>query len=43
MHRTATASCVVVTHEFFGMGAVLDDANDAVEFAAQRLRGAFAR
>jgi acetyl esterase len=32
-----------VTHEFFGMGAVVDEASDAVEFAAGRLRGAFAR
>jgi acetyl esterase len=32
-----------VPHEFFGMGAVVDDAGEAAEFAAQRLRGAFAR
>jgi len=32
-----------VTHEFFGMGAVVDKATEAVEFAAGQLRGAFAR
>ena len=32
-----------VTHEFFGMGAVLDEANDAQAFAAAALRAAFAR
>src|ERR671933_204123 len=31
-----------VTHEFFGMGAVLDEANDAQAFAAAALRAAFA-
>lgn len=31
-----------VTHEFFGTGAVVDAANDAVAFAGQRLRAAFA-
>jgi len=31
-----------VMHEFFGMGAVIDDAKDAVETAATRLRAAFA-
>jgi acetyl esterase/lipase len=30
-----------VTHEFFGMGAVVDDAEDAMEFAADRLEDAF--
>ncbi len=30
-----------VTHEFFGMGAVVDQAKDAVEFAAADLRRAF--
>ncbi|MEO6865795.1 MAG: alpha/beta hydrolase [Gemmatimonadaceae bacterium] len=30
-----------VTHEFFGMGAVLDEAQDAVHFAATGLRRAF--
>lgn len=30
-----------VTHEFFGMGAVVDKAKDAVAFAAEGLRGAF--
>ena len=30
-----------VTHEFFGMGAVLDDAKQAVSQAAQGLRRAF--
>ncbi|KPC51910.1 alpha/beta hydrolase fold domain-containing protein [Amantichitinum ursilacus] len=30
-----------VTHEFFGMGAVLDKANDAVELASSELRQAF--
>lgn len=30
-----------VTHEFFGMGAALDKAKDAVEFAAARLRDRF--
>lgn len=30
-----------VTHEFFGMGAVLPQAKEAVEFAAQDLRAAF--
>ena len=32
-----------VTHEFFGLGFVVDRANDAVAFAAAGLRGAFAR
>ena len=31
-----------VMHEFFGMGAVIDDAKDAVQTAATRLREAFA-
>ena len=31
-----------VTHEFFGMGAVVDKAKDAVKFAADDLRAAFA-
>ena len=31
-----------VTHEFFGMGAVVDKANEAVSFAAENLREAFA-
>lgn len=30
-----------VTHEFFGMGAVLSDARDAVDFAGERLRESF--
>lgn len=30
-----------VTHEFFGMGAVVPDAKEAVEFGAVGLRGAF--
>jgi acetyl esterase len=30
-----------VTHEFFGMGAVVDEAKDAVEYAAKRLKSAF--
>ncbi len=30
-----------VTHEFFGMGAVLDEAKDAVEFAARDLKKSF--
>jgi hypothetical protein len=32
-----------VTHEFFGMGAVMADAGTAVEQAAAGLRGAFGR
>jgi acetyl esterase/lipase len=32
-----------VTHEFFGMGAVLPQARDAVTFAASRLKEAFAQ
>ena len=32
-----------VTHEFFGMGAVVDKAKDAVQFAARGLERAFAR
>lgn len=32
-----------VTHEFFGMGAVVGDAKDAQEFAADRLEDAFDR
>lgn len=32
-----------VTHEFFGMGAVVPKAKDAVNFAAQGLKQAFAR
>lgn len=31
-----------VTHEFFGMSAVVDDAKEAVQMAASRLKGAFA-
>jgi acetyl esterase len=31
-----------VTHEFFGMGAVLDKAKDAVAFGAAGLRQGFA-
>jgi acetyl esterase/lipase len=30
-----------VTHEFFGMGAVVSDAKDAMQFACDRLRGSF--
>lgn len=30
-----------VTHEFFGMGAVVDDAEDAMEFAGERLEDSF--
>lgn len=30
-----------VTHEFFGMGAVVDEAEDALEYAAKRLKSAF--
>ncbi len=36
-HKTYEA----VTHEFFGMGAVVDKARDAVEYAASALRAAF--
>jgi acetyl esterase/lipase len=32
-----------VTHEFFGMAAVVPKAREAVQFAGQRLRAAFAR
>jgi acetyl esterase/lipase len=32
-----------VTHEFFGMGAAVDKAQDAVDFAAERLVQAFAQ
>ena len=32
-----------VTHEFFGMAAVLDEAKAAQKFAADRLRAAFGR
>jgi acetyl esterase/lipase len=32
-----------VAHEFFGQGAVLDEAREAVELVAARLSGAFAR
>jgi acetyl esterase/lipase len=32
-----------VTHEFFGMAAVVPKAREAVQFADQRLRAAFAR
>jgi acetyl esterase len=32
-----------VTHEFFGMGAVVDQAKEAVQFAATDLRAAFER
>lgn len=32
-----------VTHEFFGMGAVVDTANEAVNFAADNLKKAFAK
>jgi acetyl esterase len=32
-----------VTHEFFGMGAVLDEAKQAVAFAAAELKAAFAK
>lgn len=31
-----------VTHEFFGMGAVVDKAKDAVQFAAMGLKRGFA-
>ena len=31
------------THEFFGMGAVVPDAKEAVRFAGDRLKAAFAR
>ena len=30
-----------VTHEFFGMGAVIDKAKDAEEHAAKNMRNAF--
>ncbi len=32
-----------VTHEFFGMGAILDEAKQAEEFAAEGLKSAFAK
>ena len=32
-----------VTHEFFGMGAVVNEAKQAEEFAAEGLKGAFAK
>ncbi len=32
-----------VTHEFFGMGAVVDEAKQAEEFAAEGLKAAFAK
>jgi hypothetical protein len=32
-----------VTHEFFGMGAVVNQAKQAVNFAANGLKSAFAR
>ncbi len=32
-----------VTHEFFGMAAVVPEAKEAVQFAGQRLRAAFSR
>lgn len=32
-----------VTHEFFGMGAVVDKAKQAVEVAGGRLRAAFSQ
>jgi len=32
-----------VTHEFFGMAAVVPEAKEAVQFAGQRLRSAFGR
>jgi acetyl esterase len=32
-----------VTHEFFGMGAVVDTAKEAVSYAAEGLKGGFAR
>ncbi|MCC6235731.1 MAG: alpha/beta hydrolase [Verrucomicrobiales bacterium] len=34
---------VGVTHEFFGMGSVLEESRDAVQFAARNLRKAFER
>ena len=38
--RTDTMDYVGVTHEFFGMGAVVDKAREAVQFgAAERWRG----
>jgi hypothetical protein len=30
-----------VTHEFFGMGAVVDKAKEAVQFAAEGLKSGF--
>jgi acetyl esterase len=32
-----------VTHEFFGMAAVVGKAKDAQEYAAQRLKDSFAK
>lgn len=32
-----------VTHEFFGMGAVVDEANEAMSLAVQQLQTAFAK
>jgi acetyl esterase/lipase len=32
-----------VTHEFFGLGAVVSEASDAMEFATSRLKDAFAK
>jgi acetyl esterase len=32
-----------VTHEFFGMGAVVDKAKEAEQFAAEGLKSAFAK
>lgn len=32
-----------VTHEFFGMGAVVDEAKQAVQLAASRLKGSFGK
>ena len=39
--RVASRNYEGVTHEFFGMGAVLDKAKDAVQFAAMGLKESF--
>ncbi len=38
---TSTRTFEGVTHEFFGMGAVVSDAKHAVDYACGRLKDAF--
>lgn len=41
--EVAYKNYVGVTHEFFGMGPVVDEGKEAVAFAAKRLKGSWGK